>query len=309
MATSRLSTRRVDWRVQVGTNNKAAQGLVIFEASVSYIPDPLAAGGPRTAIPEPVPAVLDAAGYACTPDPANPAKAGERGVTLFTTDSLGEDGGHWTWTARPQLRSVNGIQMADAVPAFSFAVPAGDTPLDLSRVQKVPASPGLGTEAAVALVAEAQQAVEDVKKAVLGETLEAVVDMTLADASLARARSYGAAGIDEGFIGDEAGRPSKVGFDNRGEIADATMLSAHQKGMPLTMPGGGGLRFQDMNGKDSWLGWDATGGPDTIAKQALINTLHEYTGPDRPYVWPGNFVVWTRTDHAGNPIETLIGRN
>lgn len=170
MATSRLSTRRVEWRVQVGTSNKAAQGLVIFEASVSYIPDPLAAGGPRTAIPEPVAAVLDSGGYACTPDPANPAKAGERGVALFTTDSLGEDGGDWTWTARPQLRSVSGIQMAGAVPAFSFTVPTGAGSLDLSEVQKVPASPGLGTEAALALVLRAEKAAQDAKN-VVGETV------------------------------------------------------------------------------------------------------------------------------------------
>lgn len=162
MATSRLSTRRVDWRVQVGTSNKAAQGIVIFEASVSYIPDPLAAGGPRTAIPEPVPAVLDSSGYACTPDPANPARAGERGVNLFTTDSLGEDGGHWTWTARPQLRSVNGIQMSNAVPAFSFAVPTGAGTLDLATVQKVPASPGLGEAQAVALLSQYKSDVDSV---------------------------------------------------------------------------------------------------------------------------------------------------
>lgn len=177
MATSRLSTRRIEWRVQVGTSNKAAQGLVIFEASVSYIPDPLAAGGPRTAIPEPVAAVLDGSGYACTPDPANPAKAGERGVALFTTDSLSEDGGDWTWTARPQLRSVNGIQMANAVPAFSFTVPTGEGSLDLAKVQKVPASPGLGTEAAVALVARAERAVEDLKGGALSAATEAVAEV------------------------------------------------------------------------------------------------------------------------------------
>ncbi|MFJ7748725.1 polysaccharide deacetylase family protein [Arthrobacter sp. NPDC097144] len=162
MATSRLSTRRVEWRVQIGTSNKPAQGLVIFEASVSYIPDPLAAGGPRTAIPEPVAAVLDAGGYASTPDPTNPAKAGARGVELFTTDTLGEDGGDWTWTARPQLRSVNGIQMADSVPAFSFAVPTGTDTLDLAKVQKVPASPGIGEAQAVALLSQYKSDVDSV---------------------------------------------------------------------------------------------------------------------------------------------------
>lgn len=178
MATSRLSTRRVDWRVQVGTSNKPGQGLVIFEASVSYIPDPLAAGGPRTAIPEPVAAVLDAGGYACTPDSTNPAKAGERGVALFTTDSLGEDGGDWTWTARPQLRSVNGIQMANAVPAFSFAVPTGTDSLDLAKVQKVPASPGLGTEAALALVVRAEKAVENAVD-IVRETVDVAAEVAV----------------------------------------------------------------------------------------------------------------------------------
>ena len=171
MATSRLSTRRVEWRVQVGTSNKPGQGLVIFEASVSYIPDPLAAGGPRTAIPEPIAAVLDSGGYACTPAAGDASAPGERGVALFTTDSLGEDGGDWTWTARPQLRSVNGVQMANAVPAFSFAVPAGTGSLDLAEVQKVPASPGLGTERALALVLRAEKAAQDALN-VMGDSVD-----------------------------------------------------------------------------------------------------------------------------------------
>lgn len=141
--------------------------------------------------------------------------------------------------------------------------------------------------------------------AVAGEAVAAA----LANTNLATSQTFLATDDDEGFIGDAKGRPSKVGFDKYGEIAAATMLSAHDKGMPLATPGAGGLRIQDAAGRQSWLGWDKTGAPDEIAKQALINTMHAYTGPERPFVWPGNYVVWTRTDQAGNPLETLIGRN
>ncbi|WP_341394078.1 hypothetical protein [Arthrobacter sp. G119Y2] len=227
MATSRLSTRRVEWRVQVGTSNKPGQGLVIFEASVSYIPDPLAAGGPRTAIPEPVAAVLDASGYACTPAAGDPSAPGERGVALFTTDSLGEDGGDWTWTARPQLRSVNGVQMAGAVPAFSFTVPTGTGSLDLAEVQKVPASPGLGTEQAVALVARAEKALRDAV-GMVGDTLagaaEEAVGTALADARIVRGTATGGTTVAAGgFIGDND-RMTDLVFDANGEVPDFILL-------------------------------------------------------------------------------------
>lgn len=165
MATSRLSTRRIEWRVQVGTSRKPAQGLVIFEASVSYIPDPLASGGPRTVVPEPVLAVIDTNGYICTPDPNDLARAGERGVVLDTTDSLSEKGGEWTWVAKPQLRSVNGVQMIDAIPPFGFVLPAGTDTVNLADVQKLPASPGLGSEQAIAWTMAAEKAAKDARQA------------------------------------------------------------------------------------------------------------------------------------------------
>ena len=235
MATSRLSTRRVDWRVQVGTSNKPGQGLVVFEASVSYIPDPLAAGGPRTAIPEPVAAVLDASGYACTPDPTNPANAGERGVALFTTDSLGEDGGDWTWTARPQLRSVNGIQMSDAVPAFSFAVPAGTGSLDLAKVQKVPSSPGLGTEAAVALVARAEKSVADMRDGAFAAAEEAVGQV----------------------------------------LSSTDILTGSDPRLPQLAPADDHLvAIRDVNGKETWIGARASdGGPTDWAMRHIGDRL------------------------------------
>lgn len=141
--------------------------------------------------------------------------------------------------------------------------------------------------------------------AVAGEAVAAALQNT----NLATSKTFLATDDDEGFIGDAQGKPSRVGFDKYGEIATATILSAHGKGVPLAFPGAGGLRIQDENGRQSWLGWDKTGAPDEIAKQALINTLHAYTGPDRPFVWPGNYVVWTRTDETGTPLDTLIGRN
>ncbi|NLP82575.1 hypothetical protein HF576_01815 [Microbacterium sp. CFH 90308] len=117
---------------------------------------------------------------------------------------------------------------------------------------------------------------------------------------------------DEGFLGDADGRPSKVGFDVDGEIAEATMRSAHGKGMPrLTVidDGDGGFYLADAEGNRYALGFDSTGQFDTTTKWALANLLHSYTGPDQPFVWPGNFILWQRVDLASGHIETLMGEN
>lgn len=114
---------------------------------------------------------------------------------------------------------------------------------------------------------------------------------------------------DEGFLADEGGVPSRVGFDVQGEIAEATMRSAFGKGMPRVVAGaGGGARMVDALGRNFALGFDAQGQFDEITKWALVNLLHWYVGPDRPFVWPGGHVIWVRTDETGLPVETLRGR-
>lgn len=188
--------------------------------------------------------------------------------------------------------------MADDTHGMGIPLPADSTPVH--QYPKVARE--MGERVAEILAGDIMP---DGMAAVAGEAVAAA----MADTNLATSRTFLATDDDEGFMGDATGRPSKVGFDKFGEIASATMLSAHGKGMPLAVPGAGGLRLQDAAGRDSWIGWDAAGAPDEIAKQSLINTLHAYTGPDRPFVWPGNYVVWTRTDAAGNPLETMIGRN
>lgn len=181
-------------------------------------------------------------------------------------------------------------------------------PADSTKIHEFPKVVREGLERTAEVLAGGMtEAALEAMAGAAGPAVEAALNEQ--SANFARSVSFLSPDSDEGFLGDATGRPSKVGFDVEGEIASATMLSAHKKGMPLASPGPGGLRFQDTAGNESWLGWDAAGAPDAIAKQAIINTLHAYTGPDRPFVWPGNYVVWTRTDDAGNPLETLIGRN
>lgn len=109
------------------------------------------------------------------------------------------------------------------------------------------------------------------------------------------------------FLADALGVLSKIGFDENGEVAEETMQSAEGKGMPRVVASGSGFRFVDQNGRHYALGFDGTGQFDEIAKWAFVNLIHRYTGPDRPFVYPSNFVYWERTDANGDIIETLKG--
>lgn len=113
-------------------------------------------------------------------------------------------------------------------------------------------------------------------------------------------------GNDEAFLGDENGNASKVGFDRDGEIAEATMRSAVGKGMARaeTRPGDG-IAIADEAGNGSWLQAGSDGLPNKVARWAIANTIRQYTGPDRPYVYPGNFIHWTKTDASGEILDIL----
>jgi hypothetical protein len=131
--------------------------------------------------------------------------------------------------------------------------------------------------------------------------IDRIGDITLDDLNIAKSLPSDAEDADdEAFIGDEAGRPSKVGFDRYGEIAEATMRSAEGKGMPRVATddsaGDGGFHLTDSEGNRFALGFDGTGQFDLVTKWALVNLLGIYGHADEPMVWPGHEVLWVRVE-------------
>jgi len=131
-----------------------ASGTVTFTASVPYLPDPTGTPDPATILTTSVVAVLDSAGYLCTPQRGTLTPA-YRGVRLIATDDPDLSVEGWTWNAVYNFAPVNGT--AVAIPTHSLAVPAG-TSIDLAVAVKVPSSNGIGIEQAEALAASAQAA-------------------------------------------------------------------------------------------------------------------------------------------------------
>ena len=113
----------------------------------------------------------------------------------------------------------------------------------------------------------------------------------------------------EGAVGDADGRPSWLRYDSTGlptpDVADAL----GSVGVPHTEDSGDGLTIAGEDGTPTWLSATGEGGPDATALTWLANALHVHVGPVEPEVFPGGWIVWTRTDAHGTPIETLIGRN
>lgn len=115
---------------------------------------------------------------------------------------------------------------------------------------------------------------------------------------------------DEGFLGDESGKLTEVGFDKQGRVAEATVRSIYGKGMPrVTGDAFGGIQFTDDRGRLFALGFDGAGQFNEVTKWALVNLRHQHRGPDRPQVYPGNYVIWERTDEDDVLIEKLRGVN
>ena len=173
----------------------------------------------------------------------------------------------------------------------------------------------LSEEAGVNLEAIHRQIVAGVGVQV-GEATAGVI----AEANAAADRAEAAAGsigavittTDPGFegaVGDAEGRPSWLRYDAAGlptpDVADAM----ETVGVPHAEDSGDGLTIAGEDGTPTWLSATGEGGPDGHALTWLANALHVYVGPDEPEVHPGGWIVWTRTDAHGNPIETLIGRN
>lgn len=137
-----------------------AKGTVRFTPSVAYLENPTAQPTPLTAGLAEFNGVLDDEGFLCTPDPNNPARAGERGIRLFATDDPAAGVTGWTWKATPRLVTPAGIVLTGSAPVKVFPVPAGSS-FDLSSIASVPPSPGAGVDPGPVLVAAAQAAASE----------------------------------------------------------------------------------------------------------------------------------------------------
>ncbi len=114
-------------------------------------------------------AVVNADGMLCTPvDPkANPLVAGRPWLRLPGNDTPGLRTTGWTWTVTPRMVTPEGTVLVGptAPKPFSFTL-AGGAEVDLTKVSKAPASPGISVEAATARAAAAE--------ALAGQALAAV---------------------------------------------------------------------------------------------------------------------------------------
>lgn len=183
-----VGTGKVEGRFIVGVADGAdpddepdaipAAGTITFTASVPYLPNPTSAPTPSTLLKVPIVAHLDSEGYLCTPDPADPSKAGARGIRLVATDDPDLSVQGWTWNVTYSFVTVNGVR--PQIAAHSIALPTGAS-VDLTTVVKVPSSPGIGTEQAEALAASATAAaLEASEAAVLASEAAQATDVGVA---------------------------------------------------------------------------------------------------------------------------------
>ncbi|PRB78231.1 hypothetical protein CQ012_02250 [Arthrobacter sp. MYb214] len=128
-------------------------GTVAFTPNVPYLPNPTSEPNAITIVTGAIVAVLDSEGYLCTPGPDGVTPF-YRGIRLFATDDPDLSVENWTWSVVYTFQPVKGI--IPKMPAHSMALLEGET-VDLATVVPVPASPGIGTPQALALL---QQAVE-----------------------------------------------------------------------------------------------------------------------------------------------------
>lgn len=130
-----------------------ASGQVTFTPTVSRLPNPTAVPAPVTVLRVPVTAIIDAEGYLCAPDPADPSKPGPRGIRLFATDDENGSVTNWTYRVAYTFGRVNG--MVPQIEAHDVAVPSGAT-VDLTTVAPVPSSQGYGLAQAEAAAIRAE---------------------------------------------------------------------------------------------------------------------------------------------------------
>ena len=109
-------------------------------------------------------------------------------------------------------------------------------------------------------------------------------------------------------VGDSEGRPSWLQYDRYGRPTKDSVNALNEAGLIAADPGYG-LVISGEDGTPTWLSSDAQGGPDSNALSWLANRQHFYVGQTAPVVHPGEWVLWIKTDHLGNPVDTLVGRN
>lgn len=276
-----IATRRVAVQYVIGAVDGAdaddepdfipARGVVEFTASVAYTPYPVVSGpNPLTVLNAKITGVLDSEGYLCTPDPSSPTLPGKRGVRLVCTDNVDGSVANWTWTATPRFVDANGTRIPDVIPPFSFYLPADSDPnapdLDLTTVQKVPASQGIGNAQAEALAslasAAAVSSADSAERALaaaeeaLGaagatdDNVSALVDTTGSATRMAVASVVDAKVADEGFVSvdDNYDFPAPVAARQAARLGDATtaegkavgaQVATVRKSLPAARPARG----------------------------------------------------------------------
>lgn len=130
------------------------QGRIVFTKSVAYLPNPTAEPYPVTIMQVPIVAVLDEDGILCTPFPGT-LEPQYRGVRLIATDDPDLAVQNWTWDVTYMFDPIDGYKIA--IPPHGFALPSGET-VDLTKVAKVPSSPGYSLPQAEAAVLRAEEA-------------------------------------------------------------------------------------------------------------------------------------------------------
>lgn len=135
------------------------RGQIVFTASVPYLPNPTAAPDPVTIMRAPIVGVLDADGYLCTPYQGS-LEPLYRGVRLIATDDPDIAVTDWTWDVTYIFEPINGHKLA--IPAHGFSLPSGET-VDLTRVAKVPSSPGYSLPQAEAAVLRAEAIAQSIR--------------------------------------------------------------------------------------------------------------------------------------------------
>ncbi|MEV7644731.1 MULTISPECIES: hypothetical protein [Actinomycetes] len=136
------------------------QGRIVFTKSVAYLPNPTADPYPVTIMQVPIVGVLDSDGFLCTPFPGT-LEPQYRGVRLIATDDPDLAVQNWTWDVTYIFEPVNGYKLA--IPAHGFSLPSGET-VDLTKVAKVPSSPGYSLPQAEAAVLRAEAIAQSIRE-------------------------------------------------------------------------------------------------------------------------------------------------
>lgn len=193
----------------------AAQGTVTFVAGVEYLPNPTAEPNPATMLMIPRVAVLDDAGYICTPVRGTLTPA-YRGIMLECSDDPDGSVTGWTWNATYTFMPVDGV--TPVIKPHSFPLPAAEDALDLTKVVKVPSSAGIGKEQAEVLAASAQAA-----------AVRAAADAAKAMAAAEEALGAAVATDDNisSLVGKE-GTKTKAAVVRQVEVAAASKLDADE---------------------------------------------------------------------------------